>query len=94
MTTKSPQPMFIASLSEDVKQEWIMREYGSYEDSGKSEDHVVSILKRSPKGKVVANNYLEIKFLQKSALFVSDGYDDEGQIKVSRAIARFANKLA
>lgn len=77
------------SISEAFKHEWMMREHGSYEDSGKSESHVYSILARSPKGKVRWENEEEKLKLEKSASYVSDGYDDDHQIKASESIARF-----
>lgn len=78
------------NLSEKFKHEWIMREYGSYEDAGKPKDHVVAILERSPKNKVKAANEEEKIKLAKSASYVSMGYTDDDQIKASNAISRFS----
>lgn len=79
------------NLSEKFKHEWMMREYGSYEDNGKPKDHIVAIIERSPKGKVIAANETELKTISKSALSISDGYDDDNQKAASKAISRFIN---
>jgi hypothetical protein len=76
------------NLSEKFKHEWRMREWGSFEDSKESESHVVAIINRSPKGKVVAANEEELKKISTSAFYVSSGYDDDHQIAASKAIER------
>lgn len=85
------KPYFKRSLSEKFKHEWIMREWGSYEDHSKAENHVVSIIERSPKNFVVARDIVERDALIKSASYVSVGYDDDHQVAASNAIARFIN---
>ena len=63
--TYNEKPQF--NLKESIKDEWIMKEWGSYEDSNEADSHIVAILKRSPKNKVVANSLDELITIKRSA---------------------------
>lgn len=89
MKTQKTTPIFSRYISESNKHEWTMREFGSYEDSGNAADHVVAIINRSPKNKIVAYSKEEVAKLVSSARYCSVGYDDDHQVKASEAIAKF-----
>ena len=82
----------VKNLSEEIKEEWSMREWGSWEDSGETDvNHIVSILKNSPKGKIKVTNEEQLKNVRVSAWCVEDFDSDEDTLKMGRAIAKFIN---
>lgn len=82
----------VRNLSEEIKREWSMREWGSWEDSGKTDvNHIVSILKNSPKGKIKVINEEQLKNVHASAWCVEDFDGDEDTLRMGGVIARFAN---
>ena len=82
----------VKNLSEEIKREWSIREWGSWEDSGQTDvNHIVSILKNSPKGKIKVTNAEQLKNVRVSAWCVEDFDSDEDTLRMGRAIAKFIN---
>jgi len=79
-------------ISEQVKSEWIQREWGDWEDSGETDvNHIVSILKNSPHGKVKVNNAQQLKAVSVSAWCVDDFDSDEETLRMGAIISKFQN---
>jgi|TARA_R110002050_G_scaffold169380_1_gene301116 hypothetical protein len=82
----------VKNLSEELKREWSMREWGSWEDSGETDvNHIVSILKNSPKGKIKVTNEEQLKNVHASAWCIEDFDSDSETLRMGRAIAKFIN---
>jgi hypothetical protein len=80
----------VKNLSEELKTEWTIREWGSWEDSGETDvNHIVSILKNSPKGKIKVTNEEQLKNVHESAWNVSDFDSDSEAERMGMLIAKF-----
>lgn len=79
-------------IREENKQEWMMREFGSWEDS-ETDNHVWKVLRDSPKNKVRIENENDAELIRRSARYQSDIRDpgNEKGVKASKAIGKFVN---
>lgn len=89
------KPLFSARFDERFKNEWQMREYGSYEDAGEPESHIVAIIKRSPKGMIYAMSEDELVTISASANECSDRTEDEESrgYGTNNALKQLLNKI-
>lgn len=80
-------PFAEGNLSERVKNEWMMKEEGSWEDAGKPEGdinnmHVYIILATSPKGKYRCINRHSAEVLLQSASYHDGAWDRDEKIVI------------
>lgn len=75
-------PFFEANLSQNVKEEWMMKEYGSWEDHKKPESgHPYTILTDSPKGKIVCKTKEDAEIIYKSAIYQTSWDSDDPEVQ-------------
>lgn len=75
---------FETNLSEKIKHEWEMKEYGSFEDAGcPKSGHIVNVLNTSSKGRIVANNQEELDLIEKSASYHAGAWDYDQPIVIA-----------
>lgn len=94
---KPKRPIFSTSITETVKNEWLRKEEGSYEDNGKPESgHIFCVLCNSPKGKIVCYTEEEKRLLSASASYHNGGWDWGESAKVDKLMksaARICKQL-
>lgn len=87
--TAKPAPVFYAYLSEDSKEEWLMKEEGSFEDAGRpTSGHVVNILRNSPINKVFCYTHEEVQTVMDSAAYQTTWDNTREVIYLKRAANR------
>lgn len=76
--------------------EWIAKEEGSFEDSGKSKDHVYFILINAKPNAVNSLTKNQVKTLLSSAKYQSSAWEEEeivGGKKTLRSLESYVNKF-
>lgn len=76
-------------------EEWIMKEWGSFEDAGHDPGHVVAILQRF--GKTITLTIAEADTVIQSARYNAEAWNDDeidGGARTKQTIARWANKIS
>lgn len=89
------KPLAYILISSKYKNEWAMRENGSYEDSNESPNHVYNFISRPPHYRINIFSKEELQSLIKSAAHCSTwGNGGEFSDKADAAIANVARKLS
>lgn len=81
-----PKPFYKTSISYDVKDEWMCKEYGSWEDNDCPEmGHIYPLLRDMPETKIICFNEEEAKMVLKSASYQTSWDNDENVIRRLKA---------
>lgn len=74
-------PIYLVNVSESIKEEWMTKEHGSYEDAGKPNvGHVYNVILNSPKGKIACYTEEEKALLLRSANYQTYWICDSSRI--------------
>lgn len=94
MTTT--KPYYQTSISYEVKEEWMMKEYGSWEDHSCPETgHVYPLLWAMPDTKIICKTKEEAAIIQMSANYQTSWDSDESIVKrLMRKAAKIAKEIS
>jgi len=89
--TMKQKAFYSITVHPDIKGEWERKEYGSWEDHGSpSTGHVVSLMKNSPKTRIVCQTKEDAQILVKSASYQTSW---EGNYPIEIRLMRFAARV-
>lgn len=93
MNTK--KHLFKMSIAWDVKDEWMTKEYGSWEDHNKPETgHIYPLLCSMPQDKIICYTEEEIKMVEQSAYYqTSWDSDDNVVVRLTRKAAKICKAI-
>lgn len=91
------KPFISINVSESIKDEWLFKEEGSYEDHNRSWDHVYRVISKSPKNKIVCSTREEADMVLRSAMYQtswdSDSPDVVRLVKGANRIVNILNEV-
>lgn len=89
------KPLYKTSINPNTKDEWMIKEEGSWEDHGKpATGHIYSLLQAMPKNAIVCNTQEELSLVSRSADYQTHWNSDEPDvIKLERKCAKICKEV-